>query len=257
MKKVTLLCGLLLAVTASMASAAQGLNLRWSACMGDAGIPNKSFACTSNAGSNQLVGGFEVGADLANVSGNEIVMDLASAQATLPAWWQFRNPGTCRTTSMSMNTALSALAVNCVDWGSGLAAGGVGAYNIGLRGPNTARIVAALAVPSQNLALLAAGQEYFSFNLVINNLKSAGLGSCAGCSDPVCIVFNSLNLTTPIAANNVKFSGPTNGTDSNFATWQGGAGVITNPPGGGGGSGCPAATPTKNATWGQVKSLYR
>jgi len=68
----------------------------------------------------------------------------------------------------------------------------------------------------------------------------------------VCIVFNSLNLTTPVAANNRKLSGPTNGTDSNFCTWQGGGN-----PGGPRGTGCPGATPTRSSTWGTVKSLYR
>jgi len=252
MKRVTLLCGLLLALSASVAAAGPGLGLRWSNCIGDGGAINKAFACNSNTGSNQLTGTFEVAADMQNVSGNEIVIDLASAGASLPAWWQFRNPGTCRTTAMSMNTALSPLAVACVDWGSGLAAGGVGAYNIGLRGPNTARIVAALAVPSANLALLAAGQEYFSFNLIINNTKTMGATGCAGCQTGVCIVWNSLNLTTPIAANNKKISGPSNGFDADFATWQGGAGVTVGQV-----TGCGAATPTKNATWGAVKSLYR
>jgi hypothetical protein len=251
MKKVTLFCGLLLAVSASIASAA-GVGLRWSSCLSDGGTANRSFACTSNTGSNILVGTFELGADLPSTSGEEIIVDLASASSPLPAWWQFKNVGTCRTGSLQIGAAPPATAANCSDWGGGLAGAGLGAYIIGGAGPNTARIVAASAVPPSGLQDLAVGTDYFAFTLTINNLKTVGTGNCAGCLDPVCIVFNSLNMTTPILANNVLLSGPSNGTDANFVTWQGGAGVQT-----GRGIGCPAATPTKSKTWSQVKSMYR
>ena len=259
MKKVTMLCGLLLALSASIASAS-GVGLKWNSCAGDGGATNKAFACASNAGSNLLVGTFALdpaGPGLANVSGNEVIIDLASADPVLPAWWQMFKLGTCRQASLSMNFVISALAVNCLDWAQAQSAGGIGAYNIGQRGPNTARIIAALAVPPCALQNLVGGQEYFAFNVAIGNQKTVGTGSCAGCQTAVCIVFNSVNLTTPILANNMLLSGPENGFDSDFATWQGGAGVIVNPPGGGPPvSGCGAATPTRNATWGQVKSLY-
>jgi hypothetical protein len=250
MKKVTLLCGILLAVSASVA-AASGVGLRWTSCLSDGGAINRTFACNSNTGTNLLVGTFQLDVDLANTSGNEVVIDLASASNPLPAWWAFKNAGTCRQTALAMNFSISPAAVNCADWAQAQSAGGIGAYNIGARGPNTARIVAAIAVPPTALQSLVAAQEYFSFNVTISNAKTVGTGACAGCSDPVCIVFNSINLTTPILANNIKLSGPANGTDANYCTWQGGAGVSTP-----GGSGCPQATPTKNATWGQVKALY-
>ena len=259
MKRVTLLCGLLLALTATVAAAGPGVGLRWNSCIGDAGAINKNFACNSNNGTNQLVGTFELGADLPGVVGTEIVIDIASGGATLPAWWQFRNAGTCRQAALTMNAVNSALAVNCSDWASGGQSGGIGAYNVGTRGPNTSRVVAALAVAASGAADLTPGQEYFSFNMLITNVKTVGTGNCAGCSTPVCIVFNSINVVPPVAlGDGVKLSGPSNGTDSNFATWQGGAGVVVPPgPWTGGGTGCPAATPTTNKTWGQVKTLYR
>jgi hypothetical protein len=251
MKRVTLLCGLLLALSATVASAA-GVGIRWTDCLSDGGPQNKNFACNTNNGASVLVGTFVLGADLPSTSGEEVVVDFGSASATLPAWWGFKNPGTCRTGSLSLGTLIQSSAANCADWAAGGATGGIGAYNIGQRGPNTSRVVGAIAVPPTGLQDLAAGQEYFAFNLTINNLKTVGTGSCAGCSTPVCIVFNSINMTTPILLNNVKLSGPSNGTDADFAMWQGGAGVVV-----GGTPGCGAATPTKNATWGAVKSLYR
>ena len=253
MKRVTLLCGLLLALSATVAAAGPGVGLRWNACLSDGGAINKNFACNTNLGTNVLVGTFETKpAGLAQTSGNEVVIDLGSASAVLPAWWQMKNAGTCRATSLAMNFTVSATAVNCADWAQAQSAGGIGAYNIGVRGPNTARVVAAIAVPPSALQDLVGGQEYFSFNLTINNTKSVGTGSCAGCSDPVCIVFNSINLTTPVLQNNVLLTGPSNSTDADFCTWQGGAGVVV-----GGTPGCGAATPTQNKTWGAVKALYR
>jgi hypothetical protein len=250
------LCGLLLALTASIASAAAGVNLRWSACFGDGGTANKTFACNSNtAGSSVLVGSFELGADLLQTSGVEIVVDVATAGATLPAWWDFKNPGSCRTASLVMNPTIAISAANCADWAAGGAAGGLAAYSVGGGGPNTSRMIGgfAIAVP---LADLTGGQEYFAFNAIINNAKTVGTGSCAGCSTPACIVLNSIKCATPpvtgVPSRDVKLSGPTNGTDSNYATWQGGAGVNSNR-----GQGCPAATPTHKSTWQQVKTLYR
>lgn len=251
MKKIILLCGVLLVLGSGVATAARGVNLRWGDCIGDGGSINRNFACNTNTGNHVLVGSFELGQDILQASGNEVVVDLASA-GPIPQWWSFKNVGTCRTASLSMNFVAPATAVNCVDWSSGQSAGGIGAYFIGNVGPSTARLVCALAVPVSALSDLFAGQEYFSYNFVINNQKTVGTGACAGCTTPVCLVFKSLKVTTQIAANDRTLEGPTNGTDSFYATWQGGAGVSSVR-----GTGCPAATPTRNKSWGEVKSLYR
>ena len=257
MKKSLMLCGLLLALTASIASAAAGTNLRWNTCFGDAGLANRNSTCLLNTGTNALVGSFELGAGLTQVSGVELVIDIATASTTLPAWWQFFNAGTCRQTSLTGNPTISPFAVNCVDWSAGAAAGGLAAYSIGgTAGANTARLIAGFAVSAANLQNLLPAQEYFAINILINNTKTVGTPSCAGCSTPACIVFNSCKCATPPVtgqpSRDVTVSGATNGTDSHFVTWQGGAGANSTR-----GNGCPAATPTHSATWGSVKSLYR
>jgi hypothetical protein len=93
MKKVTLLCALLLAVSASIASAAAGVNLRWAACLGDGGAANKAFACNSNT----LSGGTLVGSSISAPLGCRRRPGRgrgrpASASSPLPAWWQFTTP---------------------------------------------------------------------------------------------------------------------------------------------------------------------
>jgi hypothetical protein len=248
MKKSLLLCGLLLALTASYASAA-GLTLAWSACLTDGGTPNRSSTCLVNTGTNALVGTFQLGADQVGTTGIEVIVDIATAGASLPAWWGFQAGG-CRTPSLAVNPTIAAAAANCVDWANGVAAGGLAAYQLGAGGPNTARIVIGFAVAAAAAGTETAGQDYFGFNVLINNAKTAGLGSCAGCSVPACIVFNSCNVVAGTLTHDKVSGGASPGSD--FVTWQGGGGISSNR-----GSGCPLATPTRSTTWTSVKSLYR
>ena len=244
---------LALVLLATAAHAGSGVNLRWDRCLGDAGVFNKNFACNTNSGSEVLVCSFQLGEDMFDVSGQELVVDLVTGGSTLPAWWAFKNAGTCRQFALSMNTANSAVAVNCTDWAEGAGVGGIGAYNIGIRGANSARLLAVSAVPPDALKSLTTGIEYFSMNFPITHIKTVGTGACDGCTVGACIVFTRVNITTPVLANNRILSSAANGTDSYFATWQGGTisdyyGVHLP---------CPYPVPTKRSTWGALRALYR
>jgi hypothetical protein len=231
---------------------AGGVNLAWLNCLGDGGAQNRAFACNANTGSNLLVTSFILDADLADVSGNELVLDVLSTSDPVPAWWEFRAPVNCRSASLGVNTVFTDNI--CLDWAAGQAAGGVGSYTGDLGGADGwsidpsvltrhRRLKIAIAVPPTALAALVANQEYYSTNITINNAKTVGTGACAGCTDPVCIVFNSVKVTTPVAANDVVIGAP-NTAGSNIVTWQ--AAVAD----------CQLV-PTRNTTWGAVKSLYR
>jgi len=238
---------------ASSALAAPGLSLRWDHCSGEGnGLSNKTFACASNTGSNVMVVSFELPSDLAQVSGNEVVMDVLSQSATLPAWWDMKTAGSCRSASLLSNFVADAGNVVCVDWTQGGASGGIGSFvtgtpqSMGTIDPALAaqhrRLVLAGAVPPSALQDLTAGTEYFSCNIIVNNLKTVNT-ICTGCTEPVCIVLNSINVTTPVLANNI-FIGNASSAGSNIITWQGV------------GPDCQLV-PTKNKTWGEVKALYR
>jgi hypothetical protein len=250
---------LLLVAAPTTSFAAQGLNLAWSNCLGEGtGFPNRNFACGSNNGVNVMVGSFELASDLPQVIGTEIILQLASASPSLPDWWRFKNAGTCRQSSMAMNTVLNPVDVVCVDWSQGFAIGGLGAYCtstfpcVGAPSAANVAIVKLIdAVPQENAQDLAGGTEYFDFNLLINNVKTVGTGACTGCQVPVCIVLNSINVVDRGNLHPRFISGPTF-PGSDFVTWQGG-GVPSTPQG----TGCPAATATRKSTWGSVKSLYR
>src|SRR5689334_18428099 len=115
---------LLLASSPSIVSAAGGVNLRWTRCYGEgSGLDNKTFACNSNAGTNLLVLSFELPNDLPGVSGMTLDLNIVSDGATLPAWWMFRNAGTCRQNSLGFNLTANANDVHCVDWAQGQSAG--------------------------------------------------------------------------------------------------------------------------------------
>ena len=102
MKKAILLCGMLLALTASVTYAA-GVNMRWTNCFADLGPVNSNFACNTNGGlANVLVCSFEIDAPLANMIGDVMVVDLASQSPTLPAWWTFKDPASCRPSALSI-----------------------------------------------------------------------------------------------------------------------------------------------------------
>jgi hypothetical protein len=245
MKKTLLITGALLALTVGMASAA-GVNLGWSDCEGLPASQSRVFACTSNSGTNTLVGSYVTPAGVDSANGNEIVIDIQTSGATLPQWWMMKNAGTCRATALSMSFDFSTGPFTCFDYWAGQALGSFGyTAPYAVYGPNRARIVGVCAIGGLSASGIAPDTEVYSHKVSISNVKSTGLGACAGCSDGACIVLNSIKLTqNQRSAGGPKFMG--NPAVRNFATWQ--AGIP--------GCGTPA-TPARNATWGKVKSLYR
>lgn len=245
--KTLLICGALLALTASMASAQGGLNFSWSDC-GTFGTQDRAFACNVNTGSDIGVGSYVVPVDVAAATANEIVIDLQADAGTLPAWWQFNS---CRTGSLQMSADFSALS-NCVDyWGAhGGGSGGLGSYQEGFGGPNRARIVGVFAVSPANAGPITTAEgEVYSFRLIINHQKTVGTGACGGCSTPVGLVLNEIKVTQPVLAAQGAGGGDVrinNALNRQFVTTQGG-GTLN----------LPGATSNHKATWGSIKSLYR
>lgn len=237
-------------LVASSAFAVQGINLSWNDCAGEGttGAQNKNFACGANTGTNILVTSWIMDADLPSVSGNELVLDVLTTSNPMPSWWIFRDVGSCRQNAMGTNTTINAADVVCLDWAEGQSAGGIGAYSQELGTIDGSllnqhrRIKIAIAVPLP-LKDLVMNQEYFSTNITINNTKTVGTGACAGCTEPVCIVFNSINITRPVGVGDLKI-GNAASAGSNICTWQGS------------GPNC-LSVPVRNVTWGSVKSLYR
>jgi len=235
------------------------VSIAWDHCLAQGtGVQNRTFACDANSGQEVLVGAFRLDADMANVIGTEIVIQLAAADATLPAWWQYWYTGSCRQTSLSVNSTVDPGDTACPDWSGGLMFVGIGTYCTSTgtcvdrpSSANEVRLKVVEAVPQQDATLVSGGQDHFVFNLVIDHAKTVGAGACGGCNVPVCLVLNSVDV---IAKGNLETRLLTQPSSpgGNFVTWQGGGVPVA-----GGGTGCPAATPTRAGTWGALKSLYR
>jgi len=235
-----------LAVTAPPARA-YGFNLTWgTGCWRDNPATLSTSACDSDAGSVSFTVSFLSPVSTSVFYGIEAWLDLQSDTPELPDWWQLTGPGGCRQGSLAVSFDASAtpggcadpwqgreLVFNYVNWstaafpryGDILAANRAKLY--------VRHIVAANGVP------LPGGVEYYGFTVTISFAKTVGAGACGGCSTPVTIVLNRVNV---VGSN---FFSLTTSLDNQCLRWQ--AGGVTP---------C-SATPTRSSTWGMLKSLYR
>lgn len=234
-----------LALSASPAAAA-GINLGWDDCpAGPTYALTQTFACDTNTGAHTLVGSFVATAGVEKMSANEMVIDLQSSGAAFPDWWGM-NSGSCRSTSLALNVDFTGGPSSCYDYWQGGAVGG-----IQMRTPvgNRVRIPGVYAIPANDPHITAVpeGLHVYSFKAVINNAKTVGLGSCAGCNTDVCIVLQWITLDQPVGtpAGNIRLTNP---ATAQHVIWQG----WSDPSGN-----CPQVTPAKNRTWGSIKALYR
>ena len=237
MKKSMIIAGAMMVLGASIASAQGEINLRWTEC--DNANNTVIFACNSNTGLSTLVGSFIAPGTLPEFLGLSVDMNFqVTGSPDVPLWWQ-HGAGTCRgTTGLATNFDFTAANGSCLDFYVGSAAGGF-AYDMGYGAPNRSRLRIQCAVPFENRGPVSdADGEYYAFKVNLLRSKTTGTGSCAGCTQQTNIVLDEIQLFQPPEQGNdprITTTGPTQGV----AGWQAGP------------------TPVKNATWGQVKSLYR
>jgi len=272
MKKILLLTGALLALTASLALAAPGLDIAWfgtttaSRCpVGVGAVHDLVDLCDDASVVNQFAMAFKAPAGIQLLVAETFLVDVQTSDPALPAWWHLedRNDGLgivrgCRggepgfPTSFSYGTTRSlGSTITCKDYWGTSAQPGTTTWNPGVGGPARTRLYGVYARGSASAGALIADTEYYVGTGAIDDNHADPLDPltqyCNGCLIPACIVFNNLFLQQPAGT---PGGDATINTGNLFQsmTWQGGAV---------GGLGCPAATPTKKATWGQVKSLYR
>ena len=260
MRAPLLTCSLLLLAAAS--ASAHGTHVRWNACYGDGGTTSRSFACDTNSGSEQLACTFILSSPVAGVYQMDAFVRFSFAGTTLPAWWQFRTPGSCRTASLTASTLPPVGASSCIDWADG-ARDGLLTYATTALGPNTTQLELLSPVAPVTAYDLVAGQEYLALTAVINHQKTVGTGACGGCTLGGCMGFVAVKLIrTPPPAPNVApppddvLIAPDVLLDQ-VVTWQGGEGIAIPNYLGMSWTYCPGATPARNRTWGGVKAMYR
>jgi hypothetical protein len=245
MKKTLLLTGILLALLAPTALAAGGVNINWgTGCWSD-GTPlnDLAFACNTNTGTARMTCSFAVSADQPNFVGIELDLEGATEPATVPAWWQL-GADQCRPTAISTTADFTGgPGPTCIDPWAGQASGGLAIYDWGplWGGNNRAHILVVYAVPADSPIPLTAGVEYYAAQVRISYLKTVGSGACDGCASPM--IWGFYNMKSAELLQYEMLWEPLSGGNQ-CLTWQ--SSVLL----------C-GIVPTRNTTWGQVKSLYR
>ncbi len=236
-------------LAAASPALAEGLYLTWNDCsLAPAATHDFASTCASNLGLQTLYCAFRLSAPVDSVLGVEVVVDVQHADAALPGWWRL-DPDGCRAGALTASFDFTAKTA-CGDFLQGQAAGDFLAYVVTEPhgAANQARIVAAASIlPELGYRQLDDATTYYAARLILSNANTVPPGTvCSGCADPACLVLNSVILRRqPGAVGGDVFVGAQGGDNSNFATWQGGAGASCQ------------AVPARAVTWGRIKSLYR
>jgi hypothetical protein len=246
MRKILLMAGALLAMTATLASAS-GVELAWTQCYGQAGaVSMRTSTCAVTTGQQAMYASFRPPPGVNALEGIDVFIDYQVQGGAVPCWWNF-SVGATRNLNLVVLTPTPTdingdptvlcgahyfLANNASGGGGMIVTGADRGQLKGIEG-----IAAGSGQP------VPADVQQYGIGFRITNANT-GAG-CPGCLSAACFVLNTINLTSA-GLPDVKLQSPHPGSD-NWVTWQQNAA----------GTGCPGATPTRNATWGSVKSLYR
>jgi len=261
MKKLVLLSTASLLLCAAIAHAQ--LNLAWNNCITQGtAAADKAYACDGSANGTPFRGvmSFISPANLDHFVAIGAVVDVrTSTLSTLPDYWKL-GVGECRDGNFSFPVSLTGIGTGttgvCRNPFAGSNTGGGFIYSSEFRTTEAGPVAApgwgrfTLSLARDTEGSLIQGQQYIggAFTLDSFNDIDSGSGVCAGCVQPACIVFNSLEIDQTVGSPGGDVIILTNADTRQFITWQGGAV---------GGLGCPLSTPTRNVTWGSIKAIYR
>lgn len=228
-------------------ASAAGINLGWNDCPGGATYSVlETFACDTNVGVHTMVGSFVAPAGVVMMSANEITIDFQTSGALVPAWWQTRSTY-CRAGSLGSSFDFTGGPFTCYDYWQG---GAIGALSEDLPGfANRGRIKGVFALPAGDTRITSVpeGTHVYSFNAILTNAKTTGLGACAGCGDEGCFVLQNIRLNQPPPLFTITLTNPETAL---HVLWQGWS--TPDPT-----NQCPLVTPTRSRSWGSIKAIYR
>lgn len=234
MKSCVVVAGCLLSFACGESWAA-GINLAWTECLGSGGASDRTVACTNGAtAENVLFLSFVVPAGIPRLGTVDASIDVQTASA-LGSWWL---GGASR-----FEGGTSPGSTTCPAWWSAAPRGGIAlAPSFAQIAPQLLRIrvvVSVAAGEEQNIPMN--GAEWLATTLRIRfdpgpfENPQCAAGACFSC--PRLVLHQAGDRPdTVLQTPDVR----------NFATWQGGRGVV-----------CPSAAPSIPVTWGSIKNLYR
>jgi hypothetical protein len=252
MTRLSLFLAIALVAGAPMAARSQTMSIAWNDCRLDGGQNFVQWACDTNA-TNPLraaVVSFNLYSGMSEFIGVEATVEIWPADAypySMPDWWS----STCRPEAFSMSADSSTLShVHCRPAVSP-------PYDVLVW---TGEGVISLVIASRGDPIdLAANQEYIAMVFRFTGARSHGAGACAGCGTPVCLLLSRLSVCG--LQNIVDFERVS--SQSQVIGWQCARGTVGHSGLGTpiltscSADGTPCATPVRNRTWGEIKSLYR
>src|SRR5262245_17051168 len=238
MKKIAILSIIMVLGAYASAFAGPGTDISWNDCVGSGlEVFNRTQACT-NAGTFTMISTFVSGADIPNLGGMQWDADIITNSPTIDPWW---NVTAARYSYNATNPTGGC--TNATDIWNLCSTAPSGNVSIPLQGANLGnkvRLQGAQAYVAPEICAIGAADYNYNFTLQLK--FSPGTAGNAGCNATACLVVNTVDLQTPDGGS-TKLTGP---DVQNWVTWRLGTGIA-----------CPAATPTKKATWGSIKALYR
>ncbi len=232
-----------LAWLAPLSAHAAGLSLGWQDCRAGGGLGSgtESADCTTNADEFPLFPAFVLAVALDSVYAMELVVDVDVATDPLPAWWRM-DPGGCRAGAWLAEASAPGA---CGDPWAGTGVAGAQGWLPGVPGGSGrhGRLLLAAAAAPQTFVRLEAGVPYTACRVLLRTVNTL---TCAGCSTPACLVFNSL-LIRRLPGSSVEevFLASAESPGANWVSWQPGPGADCQ------------TVPVRRSTWGAVKALYR
>jgi hypothetical protein len=241
MKKTLLLAGLLLALTATVASAA-GVSVNWgNDCWGLTPVSNYTWACNSNTNTNiRMMCTFKPAVSKTTLAATDIYLEGMTEATVVPDWWKL-GTGECRSAALSLSVDGGGISdpEACLDLWQSQGGGGIANY---WETDNRMHIIAVWAIADPVVA--PAETEIMAAQIRVSAVKTLGTTKCNGCSTPAIWALNYIQ---------VGYLNETVPTILDYA-YAGGNQCLrymssTLP--------CTRPVPARNTTWGQVKSLYR
>jgi hypothetical protein len=239
MKKLLLITAALGVLCASTAFA-HGVNLSWTKCPTTAsGGANLNNTCDGTVGLKTLTGSFKADQSIGDFAAIDAAIDLGFVSG-INGSWTF-DTGGCNASAFSLTTPGTAPGCPTALFQT---ATSFGAFVISYPHANQERIQISYVNGSGVPTAVNAGQQYSGVAATID-FDGAFNNGCAGCLEPVSLVLNNITVSG-FATTETPES--IDGQDTRQCVTYNGPATF---------AGCPAATPSRNETWGKVKTLYR
>src|SRR5207244_4469573 len=131
-------------------------------------------------------------------------------------WWGMSS-GNCRSGSLDGNGDFTSGPFACFDYWQG---GAVEEVQMFPEPGSGAQIRGVVALPAGDGRIRAVPEDaaVYSFKVLINNARTAGLGACKGCDVEACIVLTSVQVDQPPPLPTFIITWP---TWASHALWQG------------------------------------